>query len=92
MARAKTTNRKVAFTLVAPEAQSVHLAGDFTAWDAGRIELKKQKDGVWKKLVDLPPGRHEYRYLVDGQWQNDPNCPERVWNSFGSQNCVRLVE
>ncbi len=92
MATGTTSKRRVTFTLVAPEAQSVRLAGDFTGWETEPVELKKQKDGVWKKQLSLPPGRYEYRYLVDSQWQNDPNCAERVWNGFGSQNCVRIVD
>jgi len=36
----------------------------------------------------LTPGRYEYRFLVDGQWRNDPECAECVANPFGSENCV----
>lgn len=91
MAKAASTKQKVTFSFVAPDAQSVQVAGDFTAWNSGPVALKKQKDGVWKKVVSLEPGRYEYRYLVDGQWQDDPNCPTRVPNTFGSENCVCVV-
>jgi len=43
---------------------------------------------VWKKTISLPPGRYEYRLLVDGQWQDDPQCPLRQPNQFGGENCV----
>lgn len=91
MANAKSTKQKVTFSLVAPDAQSVLVAGDFTGWDRVPVSLKKQKAGVWKKVVSLEPGQYEYRYLVDGQWQDDPNCATRVANPFGSDNCVCVV-
>lgn len=76
---------------MAPEADNVSLAGDFTDWDRSPIPLKKSKKGVWSKAVSLPSGMYEYRYLVDGKWQDDPACETHVPNSFGSHNCVRVV-
>ena len=84
--------QKVTFSYVAPAAQSVMLAGDFTGWKQAPISLKKDKNGVWKKTVSLPPGKYEYRLLVDGQWQDDPQCPTRQPNQFGGQNCVCIVD
>ena len=88
---AKSTRKRVAFTLFEPQAQDVSLVGDFTSWEGEPLNLKKQKSGVWKATVSLSPGTYEYRYLVDGQWRDDPECQDRRWNSFGSQNCVRTV-
>jgi 1,4-alpha-glucan branching enzyme len=87
----KLPKQKVTFSLLAPEAQSVLVAGDFTAWQQAPVELKKQKDGIWKKTVSLEPGEHQYRLLVDGQWQDDPNCILHYPNDFGGQNCVCIV-
>jgi hypothetical protein len=36
----------------------------------------------------IEPGRHEYRFIVDGQWTDDPLCSAFVSNPFGSLNCV----
>src|SRR5688572_32367148 len=66
---------KEAFTLFAPEAQSVELVADFTDWERSPVALKKSKDGTWKATVSVDPGTHEYRFKVDGQWRNDPDCP-----------------
>jgi hypothetical protein len=38
------------------------------------------------------PGRYEYRFLRDGNWENDRSCSGCVPNDFGSLNCVRIVE
>lgn len=83
--------QKVTFSLVAPEAESVQLAGDFTDWQEAPIELKKFKGGVWKRTISLEPGEHQYRLLVDGKWQDDPNCVLRQPNDFGGHNCVCVV-
>jgi 1,4-alpha-glucan branching enzyme len=84
--------QKVVFTYHAPEAQSVSLAGDFTAWTEKPVNLKKLKSGTWKATLPLETGRYEYRYVVDGLWCDDPECQMRVPNPHGSDNCVRDVE
>ena len=88
---AKPTKQKVTFSYTNSDAQSVLLAGDFTGWQQAPLELKKSTGDVLKKTVSLPPGRYEYRLLVDGQWQDDPGCAERQPNQFGGSNCVCVV-
>lgn len=92
MQKTKSASQKVTFTYAAPEAGSVLLAGDFTGWQQAPLAMKKHKGGVWKKTVSLPPGRYEYRLLVDGQWQDDPECPHRAPNQFGGENCLCIVD
>lgn len=70
---------------------SVLLVGDFTHWQESPIPLKKKKGGVWQATVDLTPGSHHYRFLVDGEWRDDPECTVRLANPFGTQNSVRVV-
>jgi 1,4-alpha-glucan branching enzyme len=70
----------------------VYLAGNFNNWKASANVMKKDKKGIWKAVLSLRPGRYEYRFLVDGNWENDPACCDCVPNEFGSQNCVRIVE
>ena len=91
MANQKISKQKVTFSYAAPTAQTVLLAGDFTGWDQAPVSLKKSKDGVWKKTISLAPGRYEYRLLVDGEWRDDPQCPNRQPNQFGGENCVCVV-
>lgn len=91
-AKVKPLTKKVQFESPAPEAQEVYLAGDFNNWDSSANPMKKDKKGIWKTALSLKPGRYEYRFLVDGNWENDPSCCNCVPNEFGSQNCVRIVE
>jgi 1,4-alpha-glucan branching enzyme len=91
MATPKDSKQKVTFLYKAPAAQSVLLAGDFTGWQQAPVSLKKDKAGTWKKSISLPPGRYEYRLLVDGEWRDDPQCSTRHPNQFGGENCVCVV-
>jgi 1,4-alpha-glucan branching enzyme len=88
---AKQIKKKVEFSLDAPEATTVLLAGDFTGWQQKPLAFTRQKTGIWKLSVVLPSGAYQYRFLVDGQWQNDPSCSTRCLNEFGSENCVCKV-
>ena len=83
--------KRVVFTLEAPEARQVHVTGTFCDWETNSCALKKGRTGLWRTTLSLPPGRHEYRFLVDGEWRDDPNCTERVRNTFGTENCVLHV-
>jgi 1,4-alpha-glucan branching enzyme len=74
-----------------PDAQSVSVAGNFSDWQPDRYLLKKDKKGLWKITLTLAPGRYEYRFVVDDEWRNDPQCDERTANEFGGENCVLNV-
>ena len=70
---------------------SVQLVGDFTHWQEQPIQMRKAAAGVWRAKVALKPGLHHYRFLVDGEWRDDPECALHVPNPFGTQNAVRQV-
>ncbi len=91
MAKQKIAKQKITFSLVAPQARIVQLAGDFSGWTEAPVVLKQLKSGLWQTVVGLAPGRYEYRFLVDGQWVDDPGCKLRQPNQFGGENCVCLV-
>jgi hypothetical protein len=39
----------------------------------------------------LFPGTYEYRFMVDGQWKNDPNNNQTRINRFGTKNNFIVV-
>lgn len=78
--------QKVTFHFVAPDASTVYLAGDFNTWGENKdgvvskpeAAMTKADDGTWQKEMTLSPGRHSYKFVVDGtHWQSDPNTPEK---------------
>ena len=83
--------RRITFSLSAPDATAVSVAGTFCDWDNSTYPLKKDGNGTWKRIVTLAPGRYEYRFVVDDVWMADPDCAERAANPFGGENCVLNV-
>jgi hypothetical protein len=64
----------VRFILADPTARQVSLVGSFNLWSEDAHPLVFNADGgVWTTSVRLPPGVHEYAYVVDGEhWIADP--------------------
>ena len=81
----------VEFKITAPKAQQVALVGSFNGWDPKRTPLRNEGGGVWRVLLPLNSGRYEYRYIVDGQWCEDPSAKEFSTNPFGGHNSVLTV-
>src|SRR5882672_4957217 len=49
------------FVLVAPQAASVALVGDFNDWDPARAPMQTAHGaGIWATVVRLAPGRYRY--------------------------------
>jgi 1,4-alpha-glucan branching enzyme len=85
----RTTGTKpVEFKLYAPTAKKVVVAGSFNRWNTKKLLAKRDSKGNWIAKVALKPGRHEYKFIVDDSWTNDPHCTTCVANAFGSHNCL----
>jgi chromosome partitioning protein len=78
-----------------PDASDVRIAGDFNGWvpDKGVRSLieSEGQTRVWTKILNLPPGTYEYRYVVDGEWREDPENPEAVRSEVGGRSSVLVV-
>jgi hypothetical protein len=82
---------KLQFVLVAPQAASVALVGDFNDWDAARSPMQPAH-GVWATVVRLAPGRYRYAFLVNGvEWRADPSAPAAKDDEFGTPSSVVTV-
>lgn len=79
------------FTLTEfPDAKKVFLAGSFNNWNKEAIELKRNEIG-WYTEIKLPPGKHYYKFIVDGKWVKDPNNELIQGDGRGNYNSVLLV-
>lgn len=81
----------------APEAHAVFVAGTFNDWKPDAEPLQRGPDGNWSVALQLPPGRYEFKFIVNGQWCCEPGCegehrgcPKCVPNDHGTMN--RLLE
>jgi hypothetical protein len=79
---------RTVFALFEPNAKQVSLSGDFNAWSPDAAPLKQGEKGQWEITLALPPGRYQYKFVVDGQWLADSSASENVFNPFGSLNSV----
>lgn len=87
----------VLFQFYAPSAKIVYLVGDFNGWghpvngvvkDPSAAMEDPDGDGIWTKVLKLPPGRYEYKFVVDGdRWYTDP--ANEMVSSYG--NSVIIV-
>lgn len=82
---------KVALELLKPGAKQVFVAGSFNQWRPESAPLVQVGNGRWKGELAVAPGRHEYLFVVDGQWLPDPNAKETAQNPYGGKNSVLLV-
>ena len=90
-ATARAGSARVQFVLVAPRAHHVAVVGDFNDWDTSAAPLTAS-GGVWSRQVEVPVGRHDYAFVVDGaQWVRDPNAPQAPADEFGSGYSVVVV-
>lgn len=79
---------KVVFSLEAENASEVYLLGNFNEWDPQRTPMKRKGNKKWTASLSLPAGEYEYKFMVDGQWVEDP-MNERVRpNDFGTHNNI----
>ena len=76
-------------------ASDVRIAGDFNGWvpDKGVRSLVEAEGEtrIWTKILHLSPGRYQYRYVVDGEWREDPENPEGVASNVGGRNSILVV-
>ena len=81
----------ITIELLNPAAKQVCVAGSFNEWQPEKTPLTQKANGRWVGDLKVAPGRHEYLFVVDGQWLPDPNAKESVQNPFGGKNSVLIV-
>ncbi|MGO9608020.1 MAG: glycogen-binding domain-containing protein [Verrucomicrobiia bacterium] len=72
-------------------AKSVSVAGDFNQWSATANTMQKDPSGVWIASIPLKPGKYQYKFVVDGNWKQDPLNPDAADDTFGGKNSVKTI-
>lgn len=74
------------------DARSVTIVGDFNNWDPAKTPMKRMKNGGFFATLDLESNReYKFKYLIDGQWENDWFADKYIPNEFGSDDSVVIV-
>ena len=82
----------VSFVFYNSAAGQVFLAGTFNGWEPAGTAMQRGADGIWRTDLVLKPGTYEYRFVVDGVWQEDPISERFAANPFGGLNSVLVVK
>lgn len=72
--------------------QQIYLAGDFNNWSTSATPMTRAGD-AYEASVRLTDGPHYYKFIVDGQWTNDPASASEfeVPDNFGGKNSAVMV-
>ncbi|WP_305767918.1 pullulanase-associated domain-containing protein [Candidatus Epulonipiscium viviparus] len=62
---------KATFRYYAPDAKAVSVAGSMNSWDKSASPMAITED-IWQLSLSLDPGAHQYKFVVDDVWLNDP--------------------
>lgn len=79
---------EVVFSVFAPQAKEVYLAGDFNNWQPDESSRMEFKNGTWFKRINLRSGRYHYRFIIDGRWMEDPKNPIKESNPYGEMDSL----
>jgi chromosome partitioning protein len=81
----------VTLTVQAPEAKEVYLAGEFNNWKLDENSRMEQNNGCWTKNLNLNTGKYRYRFVIDGNWTEDPSNPAKQLNAYGTMDSLLEV-
>lgn len=66
-------------------AKSVYIVGDFNNWNSYSHPMQKNLAGLWEVEIDIPPGRYAYRFIIDGNYKNDPLGRVAAYDRFNNE-------
>lgn len=73
------------------DAKEVVLSGSFNKWDESAYQMIKTNLG-WEITLELPPGKYQYKFIVDKEWIIDPSNPHKEMNEYEGYNSVIEVK
>ena len=82
--------KPIRFFCAAPEADLVHLMGDFNQWNPRSHPMQRARQGWWSLTIPLAYGDHQYLFVVDGRPTLDPHASRSGRNPRYEQ--VSLIE
>ena len=81
--------KKVTFTYAGNPGHSVELAGTFNDWTPDKNPMIfSRKNGTYSCTLEIAPGVHEYKFIIDGEWLIDEDNPNFASNDFGTLNSI----
>lgn len=88
MRRRRLEGVKTEFVFADGAKDDVQLSGDWNDWKA--IQMFHEGGGMWSVVTPVPPGPHEFKFIVDGEWKHSNRHPT-IGIDETSLNNVRYV-
>jgi hypothetical protein len=85
--RPLVTGGRVRFRMRA-EAAAVEVIGSWDDWQTPGRPLERAGGKLWEGTIELPPGAHRYRFLVDGRAVKPPDAVRYSVDDFGGEDAV----
>jgi len=82
---------EIVLNVQAPDAKEVYLAGEFNNWKLDENSRMDKNNGCWTKRLNLNNGKYRYRFVIDGNWSEDPANPLTQLNSYGTLDSLLEV-
>lgn len=77
------------FSLRTPAAEDVRIAGEFNDWLPERMQRRETAAGdIWEYVKPLDGGVYRYKFVVNGDWINDPHNEKTLPNPYGGSDSV----
>ena len=77
------------FSVKIDNAREIYLVGDFNDWaPTEQSRLWENEKGVWEKRLFLAPGKHRYKFIIDGRWVTDPSNDYIEPNPYGGMDSI----
>ncbi|MET2983966.1 hypothetical protein [Aureibaculum conchae] len=73
------------------DAEKVILSGTFNRWDEDNLKMEKTKGG-WKISLKLKPDTYQYKFIVDGNWMEDPKNAHKEYNEHHTFNSILTIK
>jgi len=83
---------EITLSVKAPEAKEVYLAGEFNNWKLDEYSRMQQNNGCWTKRLNLNQGKYRYRFVIDGNWVEDPANPLTQINTYGTLDSLLEIK
>ena len=88
-AKLAIAKKQVTFTCnINSNARSVYLVGNFNDWNPTKKKMNKGKNGKFQTRLTLAQGEYQYKFIIDGIWQNDPDAQGQAMNPYGTLNSI----
>eukprot|EP00456_Euglypha_rotunda_P082688 TRINITY_DN8148_c0_g1_i6.p1 TRINITY_DN8148_c0_g1~~TRINITY_DN8148_c0_g1_i6.p1 ORF type:complete len:210 (+),score=29.83 TRINITY_DN8148_c0_g1_i6:118-747(+) len=54
--------------------EEVFVTGSFNDWQ-GKVRMNRNEAGEFLVVLNITPGIHQYKFIVDEEWRLNPDCP-----------------